>query len=109
MSSTSLYWTTDCIEDYTREGARQKVPRGFKRHDDGQSGNNCLCRGLGASLSCRVLSAYQTCIKCRYVLNVKESWSIEDGNFHADIFFHNIMALFDDEEWAEDTLEWWNK
>jgi hypothetical protein len=50
-------------------------------------------------------SAY---LKCRHVLNAKELWSTQDGSFHADTFFRNILDLFDDQEWAEETLKWWN-
>jgi len=47
-------------------------------------------------------------VMCRHVLNAKESWATQDGAFHADVFFSNIMELFDDRKWAIDTLEWWN-
>jgi len=46
--STSLHWTAHCFEGHTRKGARQKVPRGFKRHDRGFSRNYRICRGVGA-------------------------------------------------------------
>ena len=47
--------------------------------------------------------------KCRHVLNAKESWSTHDGTFHSEIFFQNILDLFDDENWAKETLSWWAK
>ena len=47
--------------------------------------------------------------KCRFVLNAKESWSSEDGNFDSSTFYHNIVKLFKDEDWANETLTWWNK
>jgi hypothetical protein len=47
--------------------------------------------------------------KCRHVLNARESWTTQDGNFFADVFYQNIVDLFSDEQWAEETLSWWNK
>jgi len=47
--------------------------------------------------------------KCRFVLNSKESWSSEDSTFDSSSFFQNIMKLFNDEDWANETLTWWNK
>jgi hypothetical protein len=43
------------------------------------------------------------------MLNGKESWSVQDGTFHMDVFFKNIMDLFDDKEWVEETLDWWTQ
>ncbi|KAI0288891.1 hypothetical protein BC826DRAFT_915268, partial [Russula brevipes] len=48
-------------------------------------------------------------ILCRHILNSNESWATEDSGFRADIFYANIVDLFDDKEWAQDTLDWWNK
>ncbi|KAI0282712.1 hypothetical protein BC826DRAFT_864669, partial [Russula brevipes] len=48
-------------------------------------------------------------VMCRHVLNAKESWSNQDGGFHADIFYENIVELFEDDDWAKETLTWWNK
>jgi len=50
-----------------------------------------------------------TAILCRHILNSKASWATEDGGFRADVFYANIVDLFDDKEWAQDTLDWWNK
>jgi len=47
--------------------------------------------------------------QCCFVLNSKVSWCTQDGSFHSGIFFKNIVNLFDDEDWAKETLEWWNK
>ncbi|KAI0282242.1 hypothetical protein BC826DRAFT_922014, partial [Russula brevipes] len=46
---------------------------------------------------------------CRHVLNGKESWSTQDGGFHTDIFYTNIVDLFDDDKWKQETLSWWNE
>ena len=43
-------------------------------------------------------------LQCRHVLNGKGSWSTEDGGFHANVFYNNILDLFDGKQWAEDTL-----
>jgi len=35
-----------------------------------------------------------------------------DDNFDSEVFFKNIVKLFEDnpeDEWVVDTLEWWNK
>jgi hypothetical protein len=48
-------------------------------------------------------------IKCRHVLNVRESWATQDANFYADAFYQMILDLFVDEQWAEETLLWWNR
>jgi len=37
------------------------------------------------------------------------SWAVEDGTFNASIFFENIMDLFNDEDWAKETLAWWTR
>ncbi|KAH9957973.1 hypothetical protein BC827DRAFT_1222779 [Russula dissimulans] len=47
-------------------------------------------------------------VMCRHVLNAKESWAIQDGGFHADTFYDNIIELFDDNCWAQETLKWWD-
>ncbi|KAI0278902.1 hypothetical protein BC826DRAFT_926532, partial [Russula brevipes] len=48
-------------------------------------------------------------IMCRHVLNSKESWAVQDGSFQADVFYHNIVDLFEDKDWADETMAWWNK
>jgi hypothetical protein len=47
--------------------------------------------------------------KARHILNTKESWSVQDGAFNAKSFYENIVALFKDRQWADDTLKWWNE
>jgi len=47
--------------------------------------------------------------KCCFVLNAKESWYSEDGPFDSSVFFQNIINLFDDKDWAKETLTWWNE
>ena len=47
--------------------------------------------------------------EARFVLSGRDTWSIEDGNFHAGKFFDSIISLFDDNAWAEATLTWWNE
>ncbi|KAI0282050.1 hypothetical protein BC826DRAFT_1110980 [Russula brevipes] len=48
-------------------------------------------------------------IMCRHVLNSKESWAVQDGSFQANVFYHNIVDLFEDKDWADETMAWWNK
>jgi len=39
-----------------------------------------------------------------------DSMDTEDGTFDAVDFFDQLMELFeDDEEWVQDTLNWWNE
>ncbi|KAI0290116.1 hypothetical protein BC826DRAFT_877770, partial [Russula brevipes] len=47
-------------------------------------------------------------VMCRHVLNEKETWTNIDGKFHAQIFYQNVVDLFNDQEWANETLLWWN-
>jgi hypothetical protein len=62
-------------------------------------------------LSNSISSTDDLCLQCRHVLNTKESWAIDDGaGFNAERFYYNIIYLFeDDDEWAQDTLDWWNE
>ena len=37
---------------------------------------------------------------------------MDDGAFEYGVFYHNIVRMFDSDdsdEWAQDTLEWWNE
>ncbi|GBE86158.1 hypothetical protein SCP_0900350 [Sparassis crispa] len=45
----------------------------------------------------------------RFLLNSQQSWSNIDLNFDLEQFFFEILRLFQDEEWGQATLEWWNK
>lgn len=47
--------------------------------------------------------------KCCHVLNIRELWMTQDGNFFADAFYQSIVNLFSNEQWAEEALLWWNK
>ena len=59
---------------------------------------------------CQCMYDPDRCFKCRHALNAKESWCTKDGPFKADIFFQNILDLFDgDKTWATETLSWWNE
>ena len=61
-------------------------------------------------LSCFMVSIFLIDVsKCCFVLNAKESWSSEDGNFDSSTFYHNIVKLFKDKDWANKTLTWWNE
>jgi hypothetical protein len=42
-------------------------------------------------------------------LNSKDTWSTHNGGFHADVFYQNVVDSFDDEKWAKETTEWWNR
>ena len=50
---------------------------------------------------------YQTRIALR-----GKGWTIDDGDFEYGVFYQNIVKMFEsdpDDEWAKDTLEWWNE
>lgn len=41
-----------------------------------------------------------------------KGWTMDDGAFEYGVFYHNIVRMFDSDdsdEWAQDTLEWWNE
>jgi hypothetical protein len=44
--------------------------------------------------------------QCRHILNLKESWTKNDGaGFNAKKFYLNIISLFEDDDvWVEETL-----
>ncbi|TFK94496.1 hypothetical protein K466DRAFT_476237, partial [Polyporus arcularius HHB13444] len=44
----------------------------------------------------------------RNVLSSCPSWEENDGEFSGPAFFKRLVALFDDEIWANETLSWWN-
>jgi len=50
-----------------------------------------------------------TAVMCRHIINTNESWTNMDGVFHAQRFYHNIVKLFNDKKWADETLSWWNE
>ena len=41
-------------------------------------------------------------------MDLQQSWCENDGEFSYGKFYNNILALFEDEEWAADVLEWYN-
>ena len=46
------------------------------------------------------------------MLNARNEWSTVDGNFDAEQFFLDIVALFEDDptsDWAIQTLDWWDQ
>ena len=41
-----------------------------------------------------------------------KGWTIDDGAFEYVTFYQNIVRMFEsdpDDEWARETLEWWNE
>jgi hypothetical protein len=36
-------------------------------------------------------------------------WASQDGGFHAEIFYQNILDLFDNKLWVDEMLVWWNE
>jgi hypothetical protein len=52
-----------------------------------------------------------TCVKVYWFLSDKDDWRLDDGLFKKEEFFHMIVCLFEtdpDDDWVEDTLQWWN-
>ncbi|KZT69749.1 hypothetical protein DAEQUDRAFT_252609 [Daedalea quercina L-15889] len=50
-----------------------------------------------------------TVLLARFLLNSIHDWSANDGVFIGTAFWANLMALFDDKKWRDDTLTWWNE
>jgi hypothetical protein len=50
-------------------------------------------------------------MQARFALSSCEEWGAEDGVFILQDFYNVILELFSDEkdEWAVQTLAWWNK
>ncbi|KAH9835782.1 uncharacterized protein C8Q71DRAFT_858627 [Rhodofomes roseus] len=46
--------------------------------------------------------------QCRFSLDATHEWKVADGEFKYQVFFDNILALFDDEEFAAETIKWYN-
>ena len=44
----------------------------------------------------------------RFGMDTQSEWCEQDGEFVYESFFNNLMAMFEDEEWAKGTLEWYN-
>lgn len=58
---------------------------------------------------------HQTCVamlisprQTRFGMDTQSEWCEQDGEFVYESFFNNLMAMFEDEEWAKGTLEWYN-
>ncbi|OBZ65912.1 hypothetical protein A0H81_14118 [Grifola frondosa] len=49
-----------------------------------------------------------TCLLLQFALSAQRKWSEDDGLFRGATFIKSILFLFEDPEWAEDTLKWWN-
>ncbi|KAH9932169.1 hypothetical protein B0H21DRAFT_699730, partial [Amylocystis lapponica] len=48
-------------------------------------------------------------VQARFVLSKQAQWGTDDGDFSNIDFFNAVLALFDDEEWATDTLNYFHK
>ncbi|KAH9911510.1 uncharacterized protein B0H18DRAFT_1102640 [Fomitopsis serialis] len=44
----------------------------------------------------------------RFLLSSVLEWHADDGPFSGMGFFKNALSLFEDDEWRNDTLAWWN-
>ncbi|KAF8263533.1 hypothetical protein EI94DRAFT_1703920 [Lactarius quietus] len=63
------------------------------------------------NISCVTLEmiAYAT-VQARFAISSEPNWGTMDGLFDYDVFFNVIVEIFDqDEEWKQDTIQWWNK
>jgi hypothetical protein len=50
-------------------------------------------------------------IQTRIALRGK-GWTIDDGAFEYGVFYQNIVTMLEsdpDDEWAQETLAWWNE
>ncbi|KAK7682758.1 hypothetical protein QCA50_014141 [Cerrena zonata] len=53
------------------------------------------------------------CVLVRFALNSQDTWSSEDGDFNAIVFFNTIVNLLESDspngqEWRKSTLDWWH-
>ena len=44
----------------------------------------------------------------RFGLDSQVEWCEQDQEFVYEVFYRNLMQLFEDEEWAAETIEWYN-
>ncbi|KAG6874525.1 hypothetical protein C0992_007650, partial [Termitomyces sp. T32_za158] len=50
-----------------------------------------------------------TAIQARFALSSISQWNLQEGVFNFQDFYYNILSLFDDRQWAKETLAFWNK
>ncbi|OBZ72976.1 hypothetical protein A0H81_07168 [Grifola frondosa] len=46
--------------------------------------------------------------RVRFALCAQLEWTVVDNAFSLDRFYDLILELFEDADWASDTLRWWN-
>ncbi|KAF8264624.1 hypothetical protein EI94DRAFT_1592399 [Lactarius quietus] len=48
-------------------------------------------------------------VQARFAITSEANWSAVDGLFDYKVFFNMIIEIFDqDEDWKQDTIQWWN-
>ncbi|KAG6818546.1 hypothetical protein H0H92_002622, partial [Tricholoma furcatifolium] len=51
-------------------------------------------------------------VQARFAISSVETWSMRDASFDYEMFYFNIVAIFEDEPdnpWVQETLHWWNQ
>ncbi|KAG6894431.1 hypothetical protein C0992_006103, partial [Termitomyces sp. T32_za158] len=47
-------------------------------------------------------------IQAHFALSSILQWNLQEGVFNFQDFYYNILSLFDDRQWAKETLAFWN-
>lgn len=73
------------------------------------TGRSCICVAHGLKSVRPEMIAYAA-VLARFSICEKESWTLGDGRFQLDDFYHAIVNLFEDpanSAWSIDTIRWW--
>ncbi|TBU56185.1 hypothetical protein BD310DRAFT_1025721, partial [Dichomitus squalens] len=86
----------------------RKVARGTLQFGEKASGKEPFLAAYKITQVTPQMIAYAACI-LRFALNSQSEWSRKDGNFDVTGFHTNVAMSFILDEWADDTLAWWDK
>ncbi|KZT04048.1 uncharacterized protein LAESUDRAFT_658485 [Laetiporus sulphureus 93-53] len=67
----------------------------------------CVCGYIG-TLSTIIRLDCLSLVQAHFALNSQREWAESDGDFDYEEYYNYILALFDDKEWCEATLDWYN-
>jgi len=70
----------------------------------------CVIVSLKCFINLQIL-ALTFNLETRITLRGK-GWTVDDGAFEYGVFYQNIVRMFEsdpDDEWAKETLDWWNE
>ncbi|TBU22353.1 hypothetical protein BD311DRAFT_824526 [Dichomitus squalens] len=86
----------------------RKVARGTLQFGEKASGKEPFLAAYKITQVTPQMIAYAACI-LQFALNSQSEWSRKDGNFDVTGFHTNVAMSFILDEWADDTLAWWDK